>query len=117
MTIIHSNIYLYKLLNAVHVQPTLSKAWDCSKVEDRKKADLELQWQEVLEKLGNWKGLAPDGQWAAIMVYHPARHPTKHRGPIHYPLTAPQFMEKATQLFADNNNGYSPTYTAKHPFP
>jgi hypothetical protein len=117
MTIIHSNIYLYKLLNAVHVQPTMPNTWDCPNAEDRKKIDFERQWQKVLTELGDISGLTPEGQWAAIMVYHPEVIPKPpHRGEIRYQLTTVGFMEKATWLYI-KNHGYSPTHTANHPFP
>jgi hypothetical protein len=113
MTIIHSNIYLYKLLNAVHVQPTMSNRWGYSNAKDIMKADLDRKWKEVTDTLGNldWKALPPDRQWAAIMVHHPTRHCAEHT------LTVEQFMEKASVLYIVNNNGHSPTWTANHPFP
>ena len=118
MTIIYSNIYLYKLLNVNIVQATMSNGWACLSLEERRLAECEFQWKEVTDTLDklDWKGLTPDGQWAAIMVHHPARHRAKHRGHIHYPLTVPKFMEMATWFYAMNNDRHPPTHTANHPY-
>ena len=106
MTVIHSIIYLYKLLFANNVLSDISTNEHYSMSQDGPSND--EQWEQILAKLRTdcpkWDTQPSCDQWAALTHYRSIF--LQHDPDVRYPMKPAEFDRRVKAKFRDANCGY-----------